>query len=291
MARKGGLGKGLDALLQDTSQPESAATPSMDSGVTEAPISKVIPNPQQPRQIMKAEQLQELADSIIEHGVIQPLIVTYNPTQDKYILIAGERRLRASTLAGLKTVPVLVREATNQQQLELALIENVQRADLTALETAEAYEHLQKEFSLSHEEIANRVGKSRTAVTNTLRLLKLPPVVKQALANDQITEGHARALLALSTKQGQTAALQTIIKQGLNVRQTEELIRKLSGEKPVLKPRKAPAPEILELEQQLRTHFGTKVTLSHGKNGGSVIIHYYSNEELDALMGRLLEED
>jgi ParB family transcriptional regulator, chromosome partitioning protein len=291
MARKGGLGKGLDALLQDTSQPAPAAVPSMDAGVTEAPIDKVIPNPQQPRQIMKEEQLRELADSIIEHGVIQPLIVTYNETQDQYILIAGERRLRASNLAGLKTVPVLVREATNQQQLELALIENVQRADLTALETAEAYEHLQKEFSLSHEEIANRVGKSRTAVTNTLRLLKLPPVVKQALADDQITEGHARALLALSTKQGQTAALQTIIKQGLNVRQTEELIRKLSGEKPTPKPRKAPTPEILELEQQLRTHFGTKVTLSHGKNGGSVIIHYYSNEELDALMGRLLEED
>ena len=190
-----------------------------------------------------------------------------------------------------KRFPVLVREATNQQQLELALIENVQRADLTALETAEAYEHLRNEFSLSHEEIATRVGKSRTAVTNTLRLLKLPPAAKQALVDDQITEGHARALLALSTKQGQTAALQTIIKQELNVRQTEDLIRKLSGEKPIPKPRKAPAPEILELEQQLRTHFGTKVTLSHGKNGGSVIIHYYSNEELDALMGRLLEED
>ncbi|MDX9863538.1 MAG: ParB/RepB/Spo0J family partition protein [Anaerolineaceae bacterium] len=291
MARKGGLGKGLDALLQDPTQPAPAAAPPGDSGVIEAPISKVIPNPQQPRQIMKAEQLQELADSIIEHGVIQPLIVTYDKTLDQYILIAGERRLRAAALAGLKTVPVLVREATNQQQLELALIENVQRADLTALETAEAYEHLQNEFSLSHEEIGSRVGKSRTAVTNTLRLLKLPPVVKQALADDQITEGHARALLALSTTQRQTAALQTIIKQGLNVRQTEELVRKLSGEKPAPKPRQAPSPEILELEQQLRTHFGTKVTLSHGKNGGSVIIHYYSNEELDALMGRLLEED
>ncbi len=291
MARKGGLGKGLDALLQDTSQSASTAPRSADSGITEAPINKVIPNPQQPRQIMKEEQLRELADSIIEHGVIQPLIVTYNEPQDQYILIAGERRLRASQLAGLKTIPVLVREATNQQQLELALIENVQRADLTPLETAEAYEHLRNEFSLSHEEIASRVGKSRTAVTNTLRLLKLQPAARQALADDQITEGHARALLALPTKQGQTAALQTIIKQELNVRQTEELIRKLSGEKPVPKPRKAPAPEILELEQQLRTHFGTKVTLSHGKNGGSVIIHYYSNEELDALMGRLLEED
>jgi len=291
MARKGGLGKGLDALLQDTSSPAPAAPPSGESGVTTVSISKIIPNPQQPRQTMKEEHLQELADSITEHGVIQPLIVTYDETQDQYILIAGERRLRASELAGLESVPVLVREATNQQQLELALIENVQRADLSALETAEAYAQLKKDFSLSHEEIATRVGKSRTAVTNTMRLLKLPPAVKQALAEDQITEGHARALLALSTKQGQVAAMQTIVKQGLNVRQTEELIRKLNGEKPAPKPRKAPSPEILELEQQLRSHFGTKVTLSHGKKGGAVTIHYYSNEELDALMKKLLEED
>ncbi|MCD4672905.1 MAG: ParB/RepB/Spo0J family partition protein [Anaerolineaceae bacterium] len=288
MARKGGLGKGLDALLHDASQPVPAAKPT--EGTIEAPIKKVIANPHQPRQKMHEEQLQELAASITEHGVIQPLIVTYDDKKDQYILIAGERRLRASSLAGLETVPVLVREASSQQQLELALIENVQRTDLTPLETADAYQHLNEEFALSHEEIANRVGKSRTAVTNTLRLLKLPLVVKQALANSQISEGHARALLALSTKQAQAAALQTITKQGLNVRQTEELIRKLSGDKPAPKPRKAPAPEILELEQQLRTHFGTKVTLNHGKNGGSVIIHYYSNEELDALIERLLEE-
>lgn len=288
MARKGGLGKGLDALLHDASQPVPAAA--LTEGTIEAPIKKVIANPHQPRQKMHEEQLQELAASITEHGVIQPLIVTYDDKKDQYILIAGERRLRASSLAGLETVPVLVREASDQQQLELALIENVQRTDLTPLETADAYQHLNEEFALSHEEIANRVGKSRTAVTNTLRLLKLPLVVKQALADNQISEGHARALLALSTKQAQAAALQTIIKQGLNVRQTEELIRKLSGDKPAPKPRKAPAPEILELEQQLRTHFGTKVTLSHGKNGGSVIIHYYSNEELNALIERLLED-
>lgn len=291
MARKGGLGKGLDALIQDNSQSSPAVPVSEDSGVNQVPINKIIPNPQQPRQKMDPEQLQELADSILEHGVIQPLIVTHDESQDQYILIAGERRLRASQLAGLETIPVLVREATSQQQLELALIENVQRADLTALETAEAYEHLKEEFSLSHEEIASRVGKSRTAVTNTLRLLKLPPVVKNALADGIISEGHARALLALSTKQGQAAALQTVVNKALSVRQTEELVRKLSGEKPTPKPRKAPSPEILELEQQLRTHFGTKVTLSHGKNGGSVIIHYYSTEELDALMDKLIQED
>ena len=288
MARKGGLGKGLDALIPDSSQPYKTAA--QNGSALEAPIEKVTANPRQPRQQMNDEQLRELADSIREHGVIQPLIVTRGEDEDNYILIAGERRLRAASLAGLDTVPILVREASDQQQLELALIENVQRADLTPLETAEAYQHLSEEFSLSHEDIASRVGKSRVAVTNTLRLLKLPPAVKQALAADQISEGHARALLALPSAQAQAATLQTILKQGLNVRQTEELIRKLGGEKPASKPRQAPAPEILELEEQLRSHFGTRVTLSHGRKGGAVIIHYYSNEELDALINRLLEE-
>lgn len=287
MARKGGLGKGLDALIPEASQPE---TPPPASGTLEVPIHKVVANPRQPRQSMNEEQLQELSASILEHGVIQPLIVTHAARPDQYILIAGERRLRAATLAGLKTVPVLVREATDQQQLELALIENVQRADLTPLETAEAYQHLSEEFALSHEEIASRVGKSRVAVTNTLRLLKLPPAVKQALAADQISEGHARVLLALPTAPAQAAALQTILKLSLNVRQTEELVRKLTGDKPAPRPRKAPSPEILSLEEQLRHHFGTKVTLSHSPKGGSIIIHYYSNEELDALIERLLED-
>lgn len=288
MARKGGLGKGLDALIPESPQPHTPAVPG--GAALEAPIDKVTANPRQPRQQMNDEQLQELADSIREHGVIQPLIVTRGENDDNYILIAGERRLRAANLAGLDTVPILVREASDQQQLELALIENVQRADLTPLETAEAYHHLSEEFSLSHEDIASRVGKSRVAVTNTLRLLKLPPAVKQALAADQISEGHARALLALPSTQAQAAALQTIIKQELNVRQTEELIRKLGGDKPTPKPRQAPAPEILELEEQLRSHFGTRVTLSHGRKGGAVILHYYSNEELDALIERLLGE-
>jgi ParB family chromosome partitioning protein len=187
-------------------------------------------------------------------------------------------------------VPVLVRQATDQQRLELAIIENVQRSDLSALEQAEAYRQLAEDFGLSHEEIAARVGKSRVAVTNTLRLLKLPDVVKNALIEGRISEGHARALLALTTPEAQTVALHTLLKQEFNVRQTEELVRKLSGQKLSRKPRPAAAPEVSELEERLRSSLGTKVTLRSGRKGGTVTIHYYSNEELDALIGRLLNE-
>jgi ParB family chromosome partitioning protein len=198
--------------------------------------------------------------------------------------------LQAARLAGLASVPVLVRQATDQQRLELAIIENVQRSDLSALEQAEAYRQLAEDFDLSHEEIAARVGKSRVAVTNTLRLLKLPDAVKNALIEGRVSEGHARALLALPTPEAQAASLQTVIARELNVRQTEELVRKFSGEKPPRKPRPAPVPEVAELEDRLRTSLGTKVTLRSGRKGGTVIIHYYSDEELNALMGRLLND-
>jgi ParB family chromosome partitioning protein len=208
----------------------------------------------------------------------------------EYILIAGERRLQAARLAGLTSVPVLVRQATDQQRLELAIIENVQRSDLSALEEAEAYRQLAEDFDLSHEDIAGRVGKSRVAVTNTLRLLKLPDAVKNALIEGRISEGHGRALLALPTPEAQTAALRTVVSQELNVRQTEELVRKLSGEKPARKPKPVAAPEVAELEERLRSSLGTKVTLRSGRKGGTLTIRYYSDEELDALMGRLLKE-
>jgi ParB family chromosome partitioning protein len=253
-------------------------------------VDLVFPNPRQPRSMMHPEELQDLTVSIREHGVLQPLIVTPGDTQGRYILIAGERRLQAARLAGLASVPVLVRQATDQQRLELAIIENVQRSDLSALEQAEAYRQLAEDFSLSHEEIAARVGKSRVAVTNTLRLLKLPDAVKNALIEGRVSEGHARALLALPTPEAQAAALRTVMAQDLNVRQTEELVRKLSGEKPPRKPKPATLPEVAELEERLRTSLGTKVTLRSGRKGGTVTIHYYSDEELNALMGRLLNE-
>jgi ParB family chromosome partitioning protein len=286
MVKKGGLGKGLDALIPTEGPQEQDST----SGAVYVPVHLVVPNPRQPRQKMNEADLLELASSIKEHGILQPLIVTYDPQLNQYILIAGERRLRASRLAGLEVVPVLIRQATDQQRLELALIENVQRADLTPLETSEAYRQLNEEFNMSHEEIAKRVGKNRTTVTNTLRLLKLPESVRDALAEEAITEGHARALLSLNTPQAQAAALETIVRLGLTVRQTEDLVRRLSGERPTRPNKAPPSPELTSIEERLRTHFGTKVSLQHGKKGGSVVIHYYSDEELESLLKQLLEE-
>jgi ParB family chromosome partitioning protein len=284
MPQKSGLGRGLDALI-----PGGETAPAQ-GGVTYVPVDCISPNPRQPRGDMDPEELGELTASIREHGVLQPLIVTPIEMGGQYILIAGERRLEAAKQAGLSSVPVIVRQATDQQRLELALIENVQRADLGPLEEAEAYRQLAEDFSLSHEDIALRVGKSRVAVTNTLRLFKLPDVVKNALVEQRITEGHARALLALPTPEAQAAALRTILSQDLNVRQTEELVRKLAGERPPSAPKAAPPPEVTELEERLRASLGTKVSLRAGRKGGTLTIHYYSDEELDALMERLLKE-
>jgi ParB family transcriptional regulator, chromosome partitioning protein len=284
MPQKTGLGRGLGALIP------GAETPQAENGIMQVPVENVAPNPRQPRNMMHPEELDELTVSVREHGVLQPLIVTPGDSDGHYILIAGERRLQAARLAGLTSVPVLVRQATDQQRLELAIIENVQRSDLSALEEAEAYRQLAEDFDLSHEDIATRVGKSRVAVTNTLRLLRLPDSVKNALIEKRISEGHARALLALATPEAQTAALRTVMAQDLNVRQTEELVRKLSGEKPVRKPRPVVAPDVAALEDRLRSSLGTKVTLRSGRKGGTLTIHYYSNEELDALTGRLLKD-
>lgn len=287
MARKGGLGKGLDALIPGGDFLPEPTTPG--PGISMLPADHILPNPRQPRSHFDPQELAELAESIREHGIIQPILVTRSSQADHYILIAGERRWLAARQAGLEAVPAMIREASQQELVELALIENVQRADLSPLETAEAYRQLAEDFDLPHEQIAARVGKSRTAVTNTLRLLKLPPTVLEALANEQITEGHARALLALPSSQAQTAALHTILKNNLNVRQTEELVRKMSGEKPPALPKKVLPPELNALQEKLRDGLGTKVSLTHGKKGGTMIIHYYSDEELDALVERILQ--
>jgi ParB family transcriptional regulator, chromosome partitioning protein len=284
MPHKSGLGRGLEALIPGGDNVQ------MENGVILVSVDMVLPNPRQPRSALRTEELEELTASVREHGVLQPLIVTVGDAPGQYILIAGERRLQAARLAGLTAVPVLVRQATDQQRLELAIIENVQRSDLSALEEAEAYRQLAEDFNLSHESIASRVGKSRVSVTNTLRLLRLPDTVKNALIEERISEGHARALLALPTPEAQSAALRTVLAQELNVRQTEELIRRLSGERPIRKPKPAASPDITELEDRLRSSLGTKVKLRCGRNGGIITIHYYSNEELDALTKRLLSE-
>lgn len=281
MPRKSGLGRGLDSLI-----PVSEQAPKKEENYI--PVERIVPNPRQPRAHIDSQELNELASSIREHGILQPVIVTYNEDEDQYILIAGERRLLAAKQAGLRHVPAIIREATEQQRLVLALIENVQRSDLNALEAAEAYRQLTEEFNLSHEEVAVHVGKSRVSVTNTLRLLKLPQEVQDALVGERISEGHARALLSLATPQAQEAALQTILLHDLNVRQTEELVRKLSGERPKSRPKVTSPPEISALEERLRAQLGTKVDIKTRKNGGSLVIHYYSNEELDALIATLL---
>lgn len=284
MPPKSGLGRGLGALIPGEEEERAVA----GGSVLMVAVDAIAPNPRQPRSHLSPEELAELTASIREHGVLQPLIVTPGEIDGQYILIAGERRLEAARLAGLNSVPVIVREATDQQRLELAIIENVQRADLNPLEEAEAYRQLAEDFHLSHEEIAARVGKSRVTITNTLRLMKLPDAVKNALIEGKISEGHARALLALPTPEAQSAALRTILSQELNVRQTEELVRKLNGERPPRKPSPPPLPEIAELEERLRASLGTKVVLRAGRKGGTVTIHYYSNEELEALLSRLL---
>jgi len=282
MAQRTGLGKGLDALI-----PGGKDSPSSAGGVMQAAVESIARNPRQPRVQFDAGELDELAASIREHGIIQPLIVSPGKNNG-YILIAGERRLQAAKKAGLQTVPVILRQASDRQHLELALIENVQRADLGPLEEADAYQHLVQDFGLSQEQVAERVGKSRVAVTNTLRLLGLSQRVKQALAEEQITEGHARALLGLTSAKAQEAALQTVLKLFLSVRQTEGLVRKLGGEKPKAKVKSKPAADVADIERRLRASLGTKVALKHGKKGGAVTIYYYSDEELDTLLERLL---
>jgi ParB family chromosome partitioning protein len=255
------------------------------------PIGEIIPNPRQPRSHFDGEALQELADSIREHGVIQPLIVTRNDNGG-YTLIAGERRWQAAKKAGLEQVPVVVRQTTDQQRLELALIENIQRADLNPLEEAQAYQHLSDEFNLSHEEIAARVGKSRVAVTNTLRLLKLPQDVLKALLERRISEGHARALLGLPTPQAQSAALKTVLVRTITVRETEELVRKLGGEKAPSKAPVGPSADIKALQDRLQSALGTEVSLKVARNGKSALtLYFYSDEELNALLSRLVDEE
>lgn len=284
MARKSGLGKGLDALIPGGQSMEP------EGGTLQVPVNEIKPNPRQPRVNLQDENLIELASSIREHGILQPLIVTQDPQTLQYTLIAGERRLRAAQMAGLTTVPVILRNASEQQRLELALIENLQRSDLSPLETAEAYRQLAEEFGLSHEEISDQVHKSRVAVTNTLRLLKLPDDVREALAKEKISEGHARALLALTTPQAQKAVLQIILTRSMSVRQTEELVRMYAGERPQRPPKPEAPAEIREIESRLRDFFGTRVTLKHGKKGGSLIIHYYSDEELNSLISQIIKE-
>jgi ParB family chromosome partitioning protein len=262
-------------------------------GATDVELGRIQPNPRQPRRSMDEDLLAELAVSIREHGLIQPLVVTRvdgtEPgTAARYQLIAGERRWQAAKLAGLVRVPVIVREATPRDLLELALVENVQRADLNPLEEAAAYQQLAGEFGLTQEQIGQRVGKSRFAVANTLRLLHLPSRVQQAVLDGQLSEGHARALLGLADKESLLRVAQHAIDEGLNVRQTEELVRRAHASRQS-GPRRRPrlSADILELEERFRTALGTKVSLTRSRRGGRLTIHYYDDEQLQDIYDRL----
>ena len=276
-----GLGRGLASLI-----PQRATPP----GPVEIAIARVQRNPYQPRQSSDGADLQALADSIAEHGVLQPILVT--STIDGYQLIAGERRLRAAEMAGLERIPAVVREATDQAQLELALIENLQRADLSPLEEAHAFRQLIDEFGLDQGAVAQRVGKARSSVANTVRLLDLAEPVRAALADGRISEGHARAIAGLPEPAGQAALLATVVARGLNVRQAEELARRLKepASTPARKARSSD-PDLERLEADLRTSLGTKVTVTSGRRGGRITIEYYGNDDLERLYERLVGRD
>lgn len=285
--KKKGLGKGIGALI-----PTALTDEMNDKGVLrQVAIEAIRPNPYQPRSEFNEEALAELADSIREHGLIQPLIVNEAADGD-YTLIAGERRWRACQRAGLQILPVVVKEATPQEMLELALIENVQRADLNPLEEGLAYQQLMDEFSLKHEEIAQRVGKSRSAVSNTVRLLDLPERVRQAILNEEISGGHGRALCSLISAEQQIAVLNQILRNGWNVRKTEEIVRKIKSQaRPPKRQRNTPSPEMQHLERRFRESLGTRVNIEPGRKGGKVIIHYYSDEELNAIYDAIVADD
>jgi ParB family chromosome partitioning protein len=281
---KSRLGRGLDALIP-IGEEEAGAV----QGVLEVALEGIVPNPHQPRASIRDQDLVELATSIQEHGIIQPLVVA--KSIDGYQLITGERRWRAARLAGLAKVPVVVKNVAPREMLELALVENLQRSDLNPMEEATAFRQLTEEFGLTQDEVARRVGKSRVAVANTMRLLKASPVVQDAVAAGSISEGHARALLGLDQAELQEAALATVLRQGLNVRQTEELVRRFQGQKRTRLPAPPPSPETRALETRFREALGTKVSLRRSGKRGRLVIHFYSDEELDALYERIVGID
>lgn len=255
------------------------------------PVAAVTPNPHQPRSSIDEQKLKELADSIKEHGLIQPLIVTQ--VDGGYTLIAGERRWRACRLAGLEEVPVVVKEATPQEMLELAIIENVQRADLNPLEEAYAYQQLAEDFGFTHEQIAQRMSKGRSTITNLIRLLELPENIQQAVADGRISGAHGRALLPLPNATMQTNVMNDIIKFNLSVRQVEARVTTLlSAKKPRSRPRPSLPVELEALQTQFQETLGTKVNIeTSGKGKGRVIIHYYSDEELQAVYEAIIGDE
>lgn len=282
--QKSGLGKGLSALISDETM----------SGVNQGfipalPIDLIVPNPYQPRTEMDPEPLVELADSIREHGVIEPLIVT-KKADNRYELIAGERRWRASKLAGIAHIPVVIKEASPQQMLELAVVENLQREDLNPLEEALAFEQLVKLFTMTHDEVARKMGVSRPSVANKIRLLSLPDELKRGLLGGKISEGHARALLGLNSTETQIATYKIIIRDSLSVRATEELVRRLNRghKKPQQRNQRIVDSKTTKFETTLKEKYGKGVSLYRSLKGGKIVIPFKTEEELSKLVDELL---
>ena len=276
--RSQGLGRGLGALIPQRGGAHASAI--------DIPISRIHANPYQPRKRFNAESLAALSASIAVNGVIQPILVS--ETIDGYQLVAGERRLRAAQAAGLERIPAVVRQLIDRDQLELALVENLQREDLDPLETADAYRQLINRFGFTPDDVANRVGRARSTVANTLRLLDLAPEVQAAVADGRLSEGHGRALGGISAEL-QTRVLDSVIGQELSVRQTEELVRRLKEPRPAADeaPVKKTDPDLERVEEDLRRALGTKVSLARSRKGGRIVIEYYSDEELGRLYDRL----
>jgi ParB family chromosome partitioning protein len=279
--QKQALGKGLGALIPDLSALDDKEKKAL--GINEIELDKIVPNEYQPRKVFNDEKMKELAASIKEQGVIQPVIV--HRAGGGYQLIAGERRWRASRLAGLKTIPALVKEATKRELLEMALIENIQREDLNPLEAAEAYKRLQDEFKLTQEDLAKRVGKERSTVTNFLRLLGLPKEIKQELATGALSMGHAKALLSLERVRDQMQVAVMIVKKGLSVREAEALAARLKN--PPKEKKARLSHELKSVEEKLKKTLGTKVNIIAKSKGGRIVIEYYSTEELDRIIDKI----
>jgi ParB family transcriptional regulator, chromosome partitioning protein len=279
--QKQALGKGLGALIPDLSVLDDRERKSL--GIHEIELDKIVPNEYQPRKTFQDESLKELASSIKEHGVIQPVILHRIGTN--YGLVAGERRWRAARLAGLKTIPALVKEATKRELIEQALIENIQREDLNPLEAAEAYKRLQEEFKLTQEDLARRVGKERSTITNYLRVLGLPKELKQGLANGALNMGHAKALLSLERVRDQIQAAAAIVKKGLSVREAEALANRLKN--PAKEKKARQSHELKALEEKLKKALGTKVSIAAKSKGGRIVIEYYSVEDLDRILEKI----
>ena len=299
-----GLGRGLDALISGGTAPPPAA---MDGRTAAAPvvassrrgpdlldIDLISPNPEQPRTHFEPEKLRELADSIREHGIIQPLVVSHDPGGG-YRLIAGERRLQAARLAGLPAVPVVIREAADSELLQLALVENIQRADLNAIEEALAYKRLTEEYHLTQEEAAKRVGKGRVAVANALRLLALESEIRRSIVAGEISEGHARALLGIPEGKGRIEAWREVVKRHLSVRDTEALVRRALAASPASANRPGATTarrdaNIADIETRLRRALSTRVSIVPQKKGARITIECFSAEEFDNVVTTLLGE-